>query len=125
MSRVLIAEDSPAIRLLLVRRLEMAGHEVRATQDGQEALQAIGDAPESSKPDIVLLDAMMPGVDGATVLRSLKRTDPGIPVVVVSAVAGLSQSSDWKLADGHVGKPIDFDDLLGRIEAFTSGRPRP
>jgi len=124
-SRVLIAEDSSAIRLLLVRRLEMAGHDVIATGDGEEALKLMRSTPVGEKPEIVLLDAMMPTTDGAQALGSIKNTDPGIPVLVVSAVAGLSNSPEWSKADGHVSKPIDFDDLLGRIEALTSARPQP
>lgn len=125
MSRILIAEDSPAIRLLLIRRLEMAGHEVVAASNGEEALSIVGKTPEASKPEIVLLDAMMPATDGAQALKSIKTTDPEIPVLVVSAVYGLSHSPEWDQADGHVSKPIDFDDLFGRIEALTSGRPQP
>ena len=125
MSRILIAEDSPAIRLLLIRRLEMAGHEVVAAVDGGEALRIIDNTPEKSQPQIVLLDAMMPATDGSQALKSIKTSNPGIPVLVVSAVSGLSNSPEWDQADGHINKPIDFDYLFSRIEALTSGRPRP
>lgn len=125
MSRILIAEDSPAIRLLLVRRLEMAGHEVVEAGDGREALDLLASAPPAGKPDLILLDAMMPNLTGSEVLESLAGTDPDIPVLVVSAMSGLPYSDQWESADGHISKPIDFDDLLARVEALTSGRPRP
>ena len=124
MSRILVAEDSPAIRLLLVRRLEMAGHEVLEAGDGREALEILASASPGAKPDVILLDAMMPNMTGSEVLDSLAGTDPDIPVLVVSAVSGLPYSDEWQSADGHISKPIDFDDLLARVEALTSGRPR-
>ena len=60
MSRILIIEDSPAIRLLLIRRLEMAGHEVVEAEGGREALDLLASATLAGKPDLILLDAMMP-----------------------------------------------------------------
>lgn len=125
MSRVLIAEDSPSIRLLLTRRLEMAGHVVAEARDGAEALAMLESAPDDGGPEILLLDAMMPNTDGPTVLRHIKQADWKIPVLVVSAVAGLSRSEEWQEADGHVSKPIDFEYLLDRIEVLTSARPQP
>jgi DNA-binding response OmpR family regulator len=124
MSLVLVAEDSASIRLLLRRRLEMAGHEVIEARDGGEAVEAaVGDA--SPGPDVVLLDAMMPKVDGAEALRTLKGRAPALPVLMVSALSGPDIAGDWALADGHLRKPIDFEDLLARIELLTGGRPRP
>ena len=124
MSRVLIVEDSPAIRLLLVRRLEMAGHQAVEAEDGQVALEIMASAPPGGKPDLILLDGMMPNMSGSDVLSSINKSDPGIHVLAVSALSGLSNAEEWSSADGHIEKPIDFDDLLARVEALTSGRPR-
>lgn len=124
MSRVLVAEDSASIRLLLRRRLERAGHEVIEARDGAEAIEAaVGEA--SLVPDLVLLDAMMPKLDGAEALRALKSRAPAMPVLMVSALSGSEISEEWDLADGHLGKPIDFGELLARIELLTGGRPQP
>ena len=125
MSRALIVDDSPSIRLLLVRRLEMEGHETVEAADGRRALAALGKPGPDGEPDIVLLDAMLPDANGAEILHSLKRTRPDLPVLVVSAMSGLARDPEWAAADGHLAKPIDFDDLLGRIAALTSGPPRP
>ena len=125
MSRILIIEDSPAIRLLLIRRLEMAGHEVVEAEGGREALDLLASATLAGKPDLILLDAMMPNMSGSDVLASIRETDPRIPVLAVSALSGLSTAEEWQSADGHMEQPIDFDDLPARVEALTSGRPRP
>lgn len=125
MSRVLITEDSPAIRLLLVRRLEMAGHEVIQAGNGEEALAILGSCPPSRRPEVILLDAMMPVVDGLEVLDVLDRSDMEIPVLTVSALPDLDHAAEWSSAAGHIRKPIDFDDLLEKIETVTSGPPRP
>lgn len=125
MSRVLVAEDSPSIRLLLVRRLEMAGHEVIEAGDGAEALAAAANVEAYGGPEIVLLDATMPNSRGPEVLNSIKENRPGLPVLMVSGVIDLSASGDWAAADGTLRKPIDFGDLLSQVERLTSGRPRP
>jgi len=125
LSRVLIVDDSPSIRLLLVRRLEMAGHETDEAGDGRRAVEALTEAADGDRAEIVLLDAMLPDAEGAEVLTAVKEARPDVPVLVVSAVTGLAQDPDWSVAEGHLAKPIDFDDLLGRIEALTSGPPRP
>jgi DNA-binding response OmpR family regulator len=124
MSRILIAEDSPSIRLLLRRRLEKAGHEVTEARDGVEAIEATVGS-QASKPDLVLLDAMMPNLDGNEALRVLKSRTPETPVLMVSALSGPEVSEDWALADGHLGKPIDFGELLARIDLLTAGPPQP
>lgn len=125
MSRVLVVDDSPSIRLLLVRRLEMAGHETLEAADGKGGLAALTEPAEGEEPEIVLLDAMLPDASDARVLNGAKEARPDIPVLVVSAVSGLSRDPDWVAADGHLAKPIDFDDLLGRIDALNSEPPRP
>jgi DNA-binding response OmpR family regulator len=124
MSRILVAEDSPAIRLLLRRRLERAGHQVTEARDGIEAIEATMSSLDG-KPDLVLLDAMMPNLDGNEALRVLKRRTPETPVLMVSALSGPEVSEDWALADGHLGKPIDFGELLARIDLLTAGPPLP
>ncbi|MGK2933389.1 MAG: response regulator transcription factor [Solirubrobacterales bacterium] len=117
MSLVLVAEDSASVRLLLHRRLEMAGHEVIEAQDGREALSMAGSA--ETHADVVILDAMMPGATGPSVLNGIKQLRPELPVIVVSAMPDLALSEEWQAADERMRKPIDFDELLGRVEALT------
>ena len=125
MSRVLVAEDSASIRLLLRRRLEMEGHEVIEASDGVEVLDRLETRAGGHSPDVVLLDAMMPHAEGADVLQKIKAKLPRMPVLVVTALHGFDDSGGWDIADGHVTKPIDFGELFARIDALTGARPRP
>ena len=118
MSLVLVAEDSASVRLLIRRRLEMAGHEVMLAQDGREALSMAW--TRGPVPDIVILDAMMPGADGPDVLNGIKQLRPNLPVIVISALPDLALADEWRAADGRMRKPIDFEDLLSRVERLTS-----
>jgi DNA-binding response OmpR family regulator len=119
--RVLIADDSETILLLMQTRLEMEGYEVTTASDGQEVLDSLEAAADG--PDVILLDAMMPRMSGQDVLRTLREEGSEVPIVIVSAhqeeeavgpTSGLS-------ADGYIRKPIDFDVLLEKIAALTNG----
>jgi DNA-binding response OmpR family regulator len=119
--RVLIADDSETILLLMQTRLEMEGYEVTTAADGQEVLDSLEAAADG--PDVILLDAMMPRMSGQDVLRTLREEGSEVPIVIVSAhqeeeavgpTSGVS-------ADGYIRKPIDFDVLLEKIAALTNG----
>lgn len=121
MKRILIADDSETILLLMRTRLEMEGYEVTTAADGQEVLESL--EAGGDRPDVILLDAMMPRMSGQDVLRTLREEGSEVPVVIVSAhqeeeavgpASGLS-------ADGYIRKPIDFDVLLEKIVALTNG----
>jgi CheY-like chemotaxis protein len=123
-SRILVAEDSGAIRLLFRRRLEMSEHTVVEAADGRQALNLFAGSEGGEKPDLVLMDAMMPNMNGSATIEEIKNLSPETPVIVVSAINGLERSPDWQLADGHFTKPVDFDRLLTRISELTApGRP--
>jgi len=114
--QILVVEDDPDIRGVLERNLEEAGYVVSAAGTANEALLMV----EVSRPDLVLLDLMLPDRPGGEVCRAL-RTDPRtstVPVIMVSArsgeddrVAGLEQG-----ADDYVQKPFSMRELLLRIE---------
>lgn len=120
MARILVADDSETILLLLRTRLEMVGHEVVTAADGQEVLDALhGGNP---KPDLLLLDAMMPRKSGIDALRELRAAGVEVPALIVSAhtEGGEDESVDARLAiDGYIAKPIDFDRLFERITELT------
>ena len=110
MSKVLIVDDEPDVLLLLRVNLEAAGFQTVLAADGETALNRIDD----SAPDVVLLDIMMPVMDGWGVLRALSERDSAPRVVVVSA-----KSSDRDIvraltsgALDYVTKPFDPDDLV-------------
>jgi DNA-binding response OmpR family regulator len=119
MARILVADDSETILLLLRTRLEMEGHEVETAADGQEVIDKVGAA---GPPDILLLDAMMPRKSGIDALRELRTAGIETPVLIVSAHTGDGDGNGERDAlriDGYVTKPIDFDDLFARIRELT------
>lgn len=120
MARILLADDSETILLLLRTRLEMEGHKVETAGDGQEVIDAVRDAPASH--DILLLDAMMPQKSGIDALRELRAAGVDTPALIVSAhTEGGNGADHADLAiSGYIGKPIDFDQLFEEIAQLTS-----
>lgn len=113
---VLVVDDDATIRRLLQITLETEGFEVTTAGDGVEGLRM---AQEDPRPDLVLLDIMMPGMDGLQVCHTLKSDDAtkDTPVVLLSAKA---QSHDIELgmrvgADDYITKPPDLLDLVARV----------
>jgi two-component system response regulator MprA len=122
MARVLVADDSETILLLLRTRLEMAGHQVETAADGQEVVEALHDLKPGQGPDILLLDAMMPRMSGIDALRELRAEGVEIPALIVSAHQGEGDAgapTDLAIG-GYVTKPIDFDLLLNSIAELTA-----
>ncbi len=119
---VLVVEDDTAIRRGLVDALRYAGYTVLDCDNGRTALEL---ALESSV-DLVLLDVMMPKLDGFGVLEALRRSQPTLPVIMVTArgaeedrVRGLSDG-----ADDYVVKPFSANELLARVEAVLRRSPQ-
>jgi DNA-binding response OmpR family regulator len=124
MARILIADDSETILLLMRTRLEMAGHEVDTACDGQEVVDALDRNPGAA-PDLLLLDAMMPRKSGIDALRELRAMGIETPAVIVSAhKEGADGEGDENLRiAGFVTKPIDFERLFERIAELTDPSP--
>ena len=119
--RVLIADDSETILLLLRTRLEMEGYEVLTATDGVEVIEQVRTAEPG--PDILLLDAMMPHKSGIDALRELRAAGIETPVLIVSAHqdemdAGAASGAE---VSGYLTKPIDFDRLFATIAELTGG----
>ena len=115
MSSVLIAEDDPSIREGLEAALRSDGHETRTAANGAEALARIAE----KRPDLLLLDVMMPKKSGWDVCAELRRRDPALPIVFLTArgaeadkVLGLGLG-----ADDYVVKPFGVRELLARVRA--------
>lgn len=119
MARVLVADDSETILLLMRTRLEMAGHTVVTAADGQEVLDAVADG---ARPDLLLLDAMMPRKSGIDAVRELRAAGHEVPVLIVSAHqnAGDADAPTDLAIDAYLTKPIDFDRLLETIAELTA-----
>jgi DNA-binding response OmpR family regulator len=122
MTKILVADDSETILLLLRTRLEMEGYQVSTAVDGQEVVEALAGAGPDQYPDLILLDAMMPRMSGLDVLRTLRNEGRDTPILIVSAHRAdeTLTEAEGLGADGCVAKPIDFEDLLGRIANLTA-----
>ncbi len=121
-ARILVVDDDPKVLALMRRGLAFEGYAVDLAADGAEALAMARDHP----PDLVVLDVMLPGLDGLEVCRRLRAADPDLPVLMLTArgrvpdrVAGLDAG-----ADDYLVKPFAFDELLARIRALLR-RARP
>ncbi len=114
MARILVADDSETILLLLRTRLEMEGHEVTTAVDGQGVVDSVS---ASAPPDILLLDAMMPGKSGIDALRELRAAGIDTPALIVSAHTEGGNGADHAglAIDGYISKPIDFEQLFAKI----------
>jgi CheY-like chemotaxis protein len=121
MTKVLVADDSETILLLMRTRLELAGYEVETAADGQEVTDLIGSATPGDQPDLLLLDAMMPRKSGIDALRELRAAGFETPALIVSAhqdPGDADAPTDLEIS-GFVNKPIDFDRLLAEIAKLT------
>ncbi|MDP9069742.1 MAG: response regulator [Actinomycetota bacterium] len=117
---VLVVDDDPVIQGLLRVNFEMEGYDVIIASDGVEGVELA----RSEHPDIVILDVMMPRMDGLEVARVLKgdpSTSP-IPIMLLSAKAQEAdlRAGDATGADAYVTKPFDPLDLLQRVEALIA-----
>jgi DNA-binding response OmpR family regulator len=124
MARILIAEDERDIRDLITFTLNFAGHEVIATSNGEEALQAA----LNEIPDLILLDVRMPRMSGYEACMQLKANEStkNIPVVFLSAKG---QESEVKTglevgADEYILKPFSPDQLTTRIRTILENNPK-
>lgn len=118
MARILVVDDEPDILLLHRLNLEAAGHQVLLAADGMKALERI----DIDHPDCVVLDVMMPVLDGWGVLEALRERIDAPPVLVVSAKSSTADI-DHALAigaSGFLSKPFNAQSLLDEVEALVT-----
>jgi len=115
--RILVVDDERAVRDSLRRALELEGYEIELAGDGREALYRLD---TDSQPDAVILDVLMPGLDGLEVCRRLRASGNSVPVLMLTArdavenrVEGLDAG-----ADDYVTKPFALEELLARVRAL-------
>jgi DNA-binding response OmpR family regulator len=111
---ILTADDDPQLLRLVARNLQFEGYDVISASDGQQALEQI----EAQRPDLVLLDVMMPKMDGFTVCRNVREFST-VPIIIVTA-RGQDQDKIRGLdlgADDYLTKPFSVEELLARVRA--------
>ena len=116
-ARVLVVDDDPDIRDLLVSVLKDDGYEAQAARNGREALDLL----ERWPADVVVLDLMMPVMDGWTFAERLHEKQLTIPIVVLSAATDVKRHAERLGAADVVAKPFDIDTLLPRIARLAGG----
>jgi len=123
MARILIAEDDRAILMGLSENLAFDGHVVEKALRGDEALQRI----EAARPDLLILDVMLPGINGFEICRRVRRRDRKLPILMLTArseevdkVMGLDLG-----ADDYLTKPFSLPELLARVRALLRRNEGP
>jgi two-component system response regulator MprA len=123
MTRLLVADDSETVLLMLQRRLEAEGYDVDTATDGVEVLAAMERAGSEAngEPDLILLDAMMPNLSGIDALQKLRASGCETPVLIISAHLDAQQPERMTAlgANGCVPKPFEWDELIARIEELA------
>jgi two-component system response regulator MprA len=125
-SAVLIVEDDPDVRDALTRALRFEGYDVTTATDGGRALAQV----EESEPDLILLDVMMPFVDGLETCRRLRARGYDTPILILTALGEVGDRVDGldAGADDYMAKPFSLDELLARLRALlrrSSGAVTP
>ena len=118
---VVVVEDDAAIAMGLRINLEKEGYDVRVATNGEAALETI----RGGKPDLVILDVMLPNMNGFEVLQTLRREGFGMPVIVLSARTGeIDKVTGLELgAEDYVAKPFSLAELLARVRAALRRGP--
>lgn len=114
--RVLVVDDEPTITELLSMAMRYEGWSIRSAGDGPEAVRAA----REFRPDAVVLDLAMPGMDGLDVLTRLRRDLPGVPVLFLTAKDGVEERIAGLTAGGdeHVTKPFGLEDAVARLRGL-------
>jgi two-component system response regulator MprA len=114
--RLLVVDDDPSLREALALVLDLNGFDVTTAQDGREAIRTLADAP----PDAVVLDVLMPGIDGLEVCRRMRAAGDRTPVLMLTARAEVGERVEGLEAgaDDYLAKPFAREELVARLRAL-------
>ncbi len=119
-ARILVADDDPILQRLLLHTLQLEGHTVLVARDGTEALEAV----KRDQPDLVVLDVMMPGINGFELCQMLRRRPESLtlPIIMLSGLSDVQEKVSGLRAgaDEYLTKPIDLRELVARVEALLN-----
>jgi two-component system, OmpR family, response regulator MprA len=123
-AQILVVDDDPNLLRMLRRGLALAGYDVEAVEDGEAALRQLRD----TDPDLLVLDVMLPEIDGLEIARRVRAAGSNVPILMLTArgqvadkVAGFASG-----ADDYLAKPFAFEELLARVGALLRRRaPQP
>ena len=118
MKKILVVDDEESIHLIFRDELETAGYEVHSAMNGEEALRLV----PALRPDLVILDIQMPGINGIEVLRKLKEKNPDLPVILSSAYQEYKQDLSSWACDAFVVKSADLDELRETVAQILGRR---
>ena len=120
--RVLVVDDEESMRFFLRRALSRRGFEVEAAADGPSGLERF----HGSRPDAVLLDVRLPGMNGREVLERIRAADAAVPVIMMTGYASVDDAMGamWSGATDYVRKPLRADDVAGALERALAARAR-
>lgn len=121
MPKILVVDDEPEILYLVRLMLERQGHEVVEARNGDECLEKL----KNTSPDLILLDIMMPGLDGWEICRKIKREKKtkDIPVVMLTvrtSEESVKKSFEYALCDAHINKPFERKQLIKTVSDLLS-----
>ena len=121
MPNILIIDDEPCVRELISRELMHDGHQVEGFADAESVMRHL----RSSRPDLVILEPYMHGPSGWELLRHIKKHNPDLPVLIVTACDGFLDDPRVYVADGCFTKSFDFSKLKQKIAYLLRGKPSP
>ncbi|MBM9603148.1 response regulator [Desulfopila inferna] len=114
MKKILLVDDEENIRFIYEEELKEEGYEIISAANGMEALELF----KEEKPDLVVLDIQMPGLNGIEVLRRMKTLDPSVPVILSSAYPEFKQDLGAWASEEYIVKSSDIQQLKDAVQRF-------
>jgi two-component system, response regulator, stage 0 sporulation protein F len=114
--KILIVEDEEGLRLLYEEELKSDGYEVLSARNGKEAIQLL----ENDRPDLIILDIVMPVMDGMETLGRIVGKEKKIPIILNTSYAGYREDFMTWAADAYVTKSVDLDELKGKVKELLA-----